>query len=110
MDVQNLSRFTIQGVGQPVDVLVGKYQFRTMPVPAGLKKELLSVSGFPATAPKFLGVGDQFQACLRQIWRAVVVAVYSSSFRIITTATAFPLSISFLLMTSSPSLPFLVLI
>jgi hypothetical protein len=41
VDVQNLDLFTIQGVGQPVDVLVEKYQFRTMPVPAGLKRELV---------------------------------------------------------------------
>ena len=41
VDVQNLSLFTIQGVGQPVDVLVGKYQFRTMPIPVGLKKKLV---------------------------------------------------------------------
>jgi hypothetical protein len=41
MDVQNLDLITIQGIGQSVDELVGKYQFRTMPVPAGLKKDLV---------------------------------------------------------------------
>jgi hypothetical protein len=41
VDVQNFDLFTIQGIGQPVDELVGKYQFRIMPVRAGLKKELV---------------------------------------------------------------------
>jgi hypothetical protein len=41
VDVQNLDLITIQGIGQSVDELVGKYQFRTMPVPAGLKKDLV---------------------------------------------------------------------
>jgi hypothetical protein len=42
---QNISLFTIQVIGQkPVDELVGKYEFRTMPVPSGLKKELVERS------------------------------------------------------------------
>ena len=38
VDVQNLSLFTIQGVAQAVDLLVGKYQFRNYASPGRLKE------------------------------------------------------------------------
>ena len=41
-ECRNISLFTIQVIGQkPVDELVGKYEFGTMPVSSGLKKELV---------------------------------------------------------------------
>jgi hypothetical protein len=44
-ECRNISLFTIQVIGQkPVDELVGKYEFGTMPVSSGLKKELVETS------------------------------------------------------------------